>query len=344
MKAHSFPFRRRFANESPARSPRAASSSRLARRGAFSLVELLVVIAIIGLLLFLLLPAVQSARESARSISCRNNLRQMALGLTLYEEQMGHYPTAGWGWKWPPYADLRAANRQSGSWTYSVLPYMEQSTLHEPAVTTERVQASPLPWFNCPSRRPALRYFCSNTDVAAPWVEFVAKFDYAACAGDHNEPNAAGPTRAFFQPSTYEQGADENWWHAQGEIRDATGLIYQRSMTSLAEIVDGTSYTYLVGEKHLEPMHYTTGQGIGDLESAYHGADDDSLRVCWSPDGPPRRDTDGVQSRRLFGSAHPQSMHMAFADGSVARLSYHMDVETHRRLGNRRDRQIVVRP
>ena len=139
-----------------------------------------------------------------------------------------------------------------------------------------------LPNFNCPSRRAAELYPLVNTAVLPPLVSAVAKSDYAANTGDHNEPNAAGPSHVFVQPVTLADGDNDAWWIAQGVVRDATGVIFQRSSIRLAEITDGASQTYLVGEKYMDPNDYTTGAGLGDMESVYHGDNDDSSRVTYT--------------------------------------------------------------
>src|SRR3954462_14429918 len=98
---------------------------------AFTLVELLVVIAIIGVLVALLLPAVQAAREAARRIQCTNNLKQIGLGFHNHTDINGHLPTGGWGWGWVGDADLGAGKTQTGSWPFNILPYIEQKAIYD---------------------------------------------------------------------------------------------------------------------------------------------------------------------------------------------------------------------
>jgi prepilin-type processing-associated H-X9-DG protein len=301
------------------------------------LVELLTVVSIIGILLALLLPAVQQARESARAAECKNHLRQMSLALAMHAETFGSFPSSGWGWKWPPYPDHGFGDRQPGTWVFSILPYMEGAALSSPSVPNETRLATVLPWFHCPSRRAAELYPCTNLDLNAPVVLMVAKSDYAANTGDHNDPNAAGPAAPFVQPLLLSDGDNEGWWSVNAGERTAMGLIFQRSSIRMADILDGTTQTYLVGEKYLNSAEYTSGAGLGDLESIYHGDNDDSSRVTFLADGSPRQDIRGWDSRSLFGSAHPGGCHFAMADGSVRTVSYQIDPETNRRAGNRAD-------
>ncbi len=316
--------------------PAPTSAARSARFRGFTLIELLVVIAIIALLIALLLPAIQAARESARAARCRGNIRQIVLSLQIYEERNGFYPSAGWGWMWPPTPSLER-DLQSGSWIYPILPLMDQSSLYGADVSTQVLVKTPVEVFYCPSRRPPAAYPCTNDELIPNITGNVNKSDYAACAGDHNDPNSAGISRSFFQPLSFANGSDPAWWASQGEVRDATGIIFQRSNVTHGQVTDGDTYTYAVGEKNLDPEHYMDGAGVGDKESIFHGANDDTSRVCWPASGPPVRDTPGFSDRNLFGSAHPIGCLFGFLDGSVRPVRFGLDVETHRRLGNRHD-------
>ena len=99
------------------------------RASAFTLVELLVVIAIIAMLVALLLPAVQSARESARRVQCLNRVKQLALSVMNHESAHAYLPGGGWGWRWVGDPDRGFGNNQPGGWTYSVLPFLEETAL-----------------------------------------------------------------------------------------------------------------------------------------------------------------------------------------------------------------------
>src|SRR5262245_24396640 len=101
------------------------------RRPAFTLVELLVVIAIIGILVALLLPAIQAAREAARRTQCNNQLRQLAISFHNHHDTFKYFPSGGWGVRWLGFPEQGFGKNQSGSWLYSLLPFMEEKNLHD---------------------------------------------------------------------------------------------------------------------------------------------------------------------------------------------------------------------
>jgi prepilin-type N-terminal cleavage/methylation domain-containing protein len=332
-------------------------------RAAFTLVELLVTLAIIGVLIGLLLPAVQAAREAARRAQCRSNLKQLGLAAHNFEASHRQLPTGGWGYQWQGFSDVGSLRQQPGSWTYSLLPFLEQETLyrlgryHDPADRRDqdlrRRLLTAVPVYNCPSRRsgrpakfdPTCPGCSQPIGVSRP-LSAAVRGDYAANAGD-GEPDLQ---QAFTWPIDFAGPAD--WDEAMQLTRtrswppppaDWTGISWLRTGVRLAAIRDGTSNTILFGEKYISVDAYATGTDWGDNEPLYGGFNNDNHRST-HPFWPLLRDRVGELSIGSFGSAHGAGAHFALADGSVHTLSYTIDARTYRQLGNRRDGQHVEIP
>jgi hypothetical protein len=125
---------------------------------------------------------------------------------------------------------------------------------------------------------------------------------------------------------------------------DINGVVGIRNKGRMADITDGTSNTYLVGEKYLDPDYYIDGQSYADNQAWDVGWTADNIRICGvigtlppPPDVQPIQDTPGSDILINFGSAHANGFGMSFCDGAVTFLSYSIDLEIHRRLGNRHD-------
>jgi prepilin-type N-terminal cleavage/methylation domain-containing protein len=348
---------------------------RLANRATwgFTLVELLVVIAIIGVLVALLLPAIQAARESARRSQCMNNVKQLGIASHLFHDSHKFLPSAGWGDWWVGCPDQGMGVKQPGSWAYQLLGYIEETSragigqgfkcqdVNSKAALGKMI-ATPVSIFYCPSRRPVQGYPYVNTNnnnFNPPPV--MAKSDYACNIGD------LGVVGTDVGPATLELSKSYIWKYSgpafaqnvQNQSNNCptgmTGVVFQRSTISFNQITDGTAFTYLYGEKNLDPKEYESGVAGNDDQSMYNGYDRDNIRsahiritttgVPHPSSHPPVPDTPGSSAAGnftwQFGGPHPGGWMSVFCDGSVHFLSYDMDHENHSRLGNRRDGETV---
>ncbi len=319
-------------------------------KSAFTLVELLVVITIIGILIALLLPAVQAAREAARRLQCSNHLKQLALAAHSHHEAHGYLPAGGWGYRWVGDPDRGFGSRQPGGWVYSILPYIEQDALHglgsggnaaQKKAAAQQLATTPLTVMNCPSRRQP-RIYPHNPNTAAdnrPYnpgfdgvrcdrIDTVAKADYAACGGDSWPGTTPGPGTL----------AAENSFNWPSGAMNCTGVVCLRREIDFAQVRDGTSNTLLFGEKSVSPDRYADWQAPGDAQPMYIGYDQDVSRQTAAP---PLQDRPGVENCYIFGSAHPGGLNMAMGDGSVRNFSYGVDATVWRNLGHRQSGQVV---
>ena len=339
-------------------SPSPASRTRRASATAgFTLVELLVVIAIIGVLVALLLPAVQAAREASRRTTCTNQLRQMGLASLNHESANRYYPSSGWGYKWTGDPDMGYGERQPGGWVYNILGYLEGGSIRfmgkglPPADKRKALAAlreTVVPVFYCPSRREARAYPAEEDSYNAETGTLLTKTDYAANSGSVYI-GFAGPTDS---KCTVNYPCKFLLDNRTPEAFD--GVSGFRSEIRAAQITDGTSNTLLIGEKYLNPDQYLTGGGQSDNNSIFQGQDIDINRWVpeFDPDKPRTVRADQVAARRPlvdtpgvgdidfnFGSVHAPGFHGSYCDGSVHLISYDIDLVAYAALGSRNDGQ-----
>jgi prepilin-type N-terminal cleavage/methylation domain-containing protein/prepilin-type processing-associated H-X9-DG protein len=308
------------------------------KRNGFTLVELLVVIAIIGVLVALLLPAVQAAREAARRVQCSNHLKQLALGCLLHEDTHKHLPTGGWNWYWSGDPDRGFDRRQPGGWSFTVLPFIEQKALHELGLGQtvaakkpefKRRGSSPVNVFYCPTRRPPralsnIYQYCNGDAVTT-----AARTDYAANSGT-DQSAWWGTVPSVDNPAF----ADATGFNYPDYNQVGTGVIFSLSTVKLRDVTDGTSHTYVLGEKYLNADNYTNSAEGTDNNPTYGGFDWDWQR--WQGNGLVR-DRKGLSDWISFGGPHPAGANMAFCDGSVRHVKFSIDLTTHTNLCHKSD-------
>jgi prepilin-type N-terminal cleavage/methylation domain-containing protein len=333
------------------------------KRSGFTLVELLVVIAIIGILVALLLPAVQAAREAARRSQCQNNLKQIGVAFLNHESTHKHLPTSGWGWHWTGDPDRGYGEDQPGGWAYNVIAFMEETAVRDAGrgitnaagkeAAMRAAVGTPIPVFICPSRRTAVAYpiaangiLAYNMPSCAVGNCVAARSDYQINSGNCNAKDSGGP-------DTYAAANTFDWLFSRpGSYLYESGIAYERSTIRLNQVTDGTSHTAMVGEKYRNPDHYLDGLDAADDQSLYVGHDRDMNgytyfqpkgsktigyldNVNW--DAAPQQDRPGVSWTYNFGSAHPAGFYMAFCDGSVRSVDYAIERKVFALMGGRDD-------
>ena len=306
-------------------------------RSAFTLVELLVVIAIIGILIGMLLPAVQQVREAARRSQCQNQLKQLSLGMHNYESAFQHFPSGVIG---------DSITSRGFNWGTLILPYIEQKSIHDllasvsdsftnftsrdnsvsPAVNYEQ---SVLPIFICPSdavgdlneRRPSM-------DNQGP----AAKSNYVGVVGPklpHDLTNGGINNSSFYEID----GSGVPFPDDATKFRyEFPGMLFQNSKVSFADVTDGSSNTFLIGERDSAPGILPNGdeefrraamwcgtRRVGWLNSSLGPTDGNigyNLNAPYVSSG-----SDGFnfgQQRWVpFSSTHPGGANFSRADGSV---------------------------
>ena len=302
------------------------------RQLGFTLVELLVVIAIIGVLVALLLPAVQAARESARRMQCANHLKQIGLAAHNHADTMGYFPTAGQSGYYNPVTAVRTkqgsspvvGKDQQWGFFYQILAFIEQKNIWE-MPNDDDVKSTPVKILFCPSRR--AKAIVRNTTPR------VALNDYVGNGGAGYNFNSTFQ-HPMWQPSANVSRGGHGVMIAV--LPPANGL----NPVRFADITDGTSNTVLAGEKALSVQMYLGGDG-NDNQGWWIGMDSDITGGIYrtvSPATPPpyKLQIDGrwgpantynySGNFSMYGSAHPGGLNVVFCDGSVRNIKYSIDI------------------
>lgn len=310
MKSSRFPIRRR------------------ATRAGFTLIELLVVIAIIAVLVALLLPAVQQSREAARRSACSNHLKQIGLAVHNFEIANQTLPSSRMG-------------PQHATWFVQILPYLEQSSLYELwdvnssyYVQQAAAQMTNVETFNCPSRRGGMlstQFEISSTGIPDSQQHPGALGDYAGNGGQFYNAIVDNPLCNGTM-------CQANWQVTNGKISQTS------SQTRMKDIRDGTSHTFLAGEKHVPlSMFGQSGPSWGD--GAINNGDfpRNFSRIAGQPKfnlglGP--NDLSGPWHCK-FGSYHPGICQFVFTDGHIGALSNNTDLNVLNMLAVRNDGKVI---
>lgn len=322
-------------------------------RGGFTLVELLVVIAIIGILVALLLPAVQSAREAARRMQCQNHLKQLGLALHNYHDTLGSFPPSS---NWAAIAEVNTKNNANlrANWVISILPYIEQQALYNsfdlnqpiPHANNAVARSTPLSFMVCPSDSYARKPFngSSNSGTNAlgnNWARgcYAANGSLGFLSRAHGANNGAG--------------ADGEAW-TNGQKR---GVMGANASLNFAGITDGTSNTILVGHIRAGVTDFDS-RGVWAMSGAcpsalfahgkVTGGDDngpnapsldaDDVLACSAirtsvggstrliQMGMPCSGGDHPNFQQTVRSLHPEVSPVALADGSVRMIGDYIDI------------------
>ncbi len=295
------------------------------RSRGFTLIELLVVIAIIAILIALLLPAVQQAREAARRTQCKNNLKQIGLALHNYHDTHRVFPP---GWIAVIGGVPSAHEGTSGvGWGTGILPYLEQNNIYQQfnasLPLTDPANAlflkSQIAGYKCPSD-PQPDFFAIMEEGGGPVLAELPIANYIGCFG------------------TEELGGCENSPGTLPVLANGTckgnGAFYHNSSVRIAAITDGTTNTFLVGERRtrreLDWMTSWPGM-IAEGEEAFQ-------RICGSADHTPNHPDHHFDD---FSSPNTGGAQFCLGDGSVRFISENIDVGVYQSLATIQGGEVV---
>ncbi len=348
------------------------------RRCGFTLVELLVVIAIIGILIALLLPAVQAAREAARRTQCTNNLKQIGLALHNHHDVYKRFPPGGASFIGPWGRFVHPTGGEAGwgaSWVFFVLPYVEQSALYQQvnlessnpgwgdATVSDVIRNKVIPTFLCPS---------------APFTETYGSIFGGGKTGPNTYPGIAGAVNGLIPnyTETRQNSGCGNAGCCCGGIAGGSGVLFPFSKIRFSDINDGTSNVMAVSEQsgylytqNGTRVYWGTGNIHGWLIGAAGGSPTvDRRPPNYRPGGDARHFSmstiryninqkrgwpdppgncgalgvcDNVGNNIPLNSEHPGGVNALLCDGSVRFVAETIDLATLARLAIRDDGQTV---
>jgi len=291
-------------------------------RRAFTLIELLVVIAIIGVMVALLLVAVQSTREAARRMQCQNKLKQIGLALHNFVGRENRLPS---GW------DTSTILNSSGTgwaWSVAILRELEQEPFYQQVVTTSENFSKP-PAVNQTTQTPLSAYLCPS-DIGSG----VATFNGISGGWAYGRSNYVGiyGASSISKSSTSVGGG---------------GVFFRNSKTRFSSITDGLSNTFFVGERRAEGRRgqwliggegYWCGVVTFTLQGVSFIVGDASSDSPMNVLEPPAMQED---RRKAFGSPHPGGAHFLLGDGAVRFAADSISEITYRNLANIADGQAI---
>lgn len=318
---------------------------------AFTLVEMLVVIAIIGVLVAMLIPAVQFARERARQTSCLSNLRQLGVASQLHNTQYQRFPNAGLlrldpsstDWDWTPTVKINQSTKlvdpagtrtiEGWGWGFQLLPFLEQTQVH--TATPAVAAAAVIPSYHCASRA-RLEPFNNGTGCSLPNNTPRCRSDYAGNGGWGNGRGTSANTNASY-PNEGSAIRANGAIVPVGYFNASSQFTANLDLVGLGNIDDGAAFTLLFGERNYNFAARDNEASHPDEDNGYvAGYTWDTIR--WGYASPAEDRTDNTPST-IFGSSHPGGAQFVFCDGHTAYLPYETDLTIFRGMCARDDKQ-----
>ncbi|WP_153558992.1 DUF1559 domain-containing protein [Roseimaritima sediminicola] len=294
------------------------------RPSGFTLVELLVVIAIIGVLVGLLLPAVQAAREAVRRISCKNQLHQIVLATHNYHDTFNRLPA---GWESP-----NRSGEPGWGWAAAILNQLEQTPVHDRIDFTQAVDAP----VHVPLRDHVLDVMICPTDPG-PDQFLLGEAEGDGHGHGHDDHDHAHGDENVDDTHGMYMVAKSNYVGVFGtfDLHDAPyagdGMFYGNSALRFRDAIDGTSSTLLIGER-------SSRLGGSLWQGVIHEANAAEARIVGVADHAPN---DPIGHFEDFSSQHPGGVNFALLDGSVRFLADTVDLRVFQALATRNNGEVV---